>query len=89
MVALRAAKIAGIADDLPPIEIEGDPMPNCACWVGDRRGPRSTPRCSAAAVPDARSRWIHLTHLSPLPNDLGEKLRRFRQCWCPSSTAVN
>ncbi len=27
--------------------------------------------------------WIHLTHLNPLPNDLGEKLSRYRTVLVP------
>jgi 2-oxoglutarate ferredoxin oxidoreductase subunit alpha len=27
--------------------------------------------------------WVHLTHLSPLPNDLGEILRRYQRIVVP------
>ena len=75
MVALRAAKIARIADDLPELEIQGDPDAEL-CLLGWG----STWAAIDAAMQRRRRAgrkiaWIHLTHLSPLPNDLGEKLQ--------------
>ena len=75
MVALRAAKIARIADDLPELEIHGDPDAEL-CLLGWG----STWAAIDAAMQRRRRAgrkiaWIHLTHLSPLPNDLGEKLQ--------------
>jgi 2-oxoglutarate ferredoxin oxidoreductase subunit alpha len=83
MVALRAAKIARIADDLPELEIQGDPDADI-CLLGWG----STWAAIDAAMQRRRRAgrkiaWIHLTHLSPLPNDLGEKLQRFRHVLVP------
>jgi 2-oxoglutarate ferredoxin oxidoreductase subunit alpha len=83
MVALRAAKIARIADDLAELEIHGDPDAEI-CLLGWG----STWAAIDAAMQRRRRAgrkiaWIHLTHLSPLPNDLGEKLRRFRHVLVP------
>ena len=74
---LRAAKIERIADDYPELEIQGDPDADM-CMLGWG----STWAAIHAAVQRQRRAghklaWIHLTHLNPLPNDLGEKLRRF------------
>ncbi|MGH9135138.1 MAG: 2-oxoacid:acceptor oxidoreductase subunit alpha, partial [Ilumatobacteraceae bacterium] len=83
MVALRAAKIARIANDLPPLEVHGDPDADlCLLSWG------STWAAVDAALQRRRRdgrkiAWIHLTHLSPLPNDLGEKLQRFRHVLVP------
>jgi 2-oxoglutarate ferredoxin oxidoreductase subunit alpha len=83
MVALRAAKIARIADDLPELEIHGDPDAEL-CLLGWG----STWAAIDAAMQRRRRAgrkiaWIHLTHLSPLPNDLGDKLSRFRHVLVP------
>ena len=74
---LRAAKIAGIANDLDPLEINGDPDAS-VCVLGWG----STWAAIDAAVQRRRRHghkvaWVHLRHLSPLPNDLGDILRRF------------
>ncbi len=83
MGALRAAKIARIADDYPELEIHGD-VDAEMCLLGWG----STWAALDAAVQRQRRAghklaWIHLTHLSPLPNDLGDKLRRFERILVP------
>ena len=80
---LRAAKIARIADDYPELEIHGDPDAD-VCVLGWG----STWAAIHAAVQRQRRSgrkvaWIHLTHLNPLPNDLGDKLRRYRRVIVP------
>ncbi len=83
MGELRAAKIARIADDYPELEIHGDPDAElCVLGWG------STWAAIHAAVQRQRRAgrkvaWIHLTHLNPLPNDLGDKLRRYRSVIVP------
>jgi 2-oxoglutarate ferredoxin oxidoreductase subunit alpha len=83
MVHLRAAKIAGIADDIPLVEIIGDADADI-CILGWG----STWAAIDAAVQRTRRRgtkvaWVHLTHLSPLPKNLGEVLRSFRKVLVP------
>ena len=83
MVHLRAAKIAGIADDIPPLEVQGDEDADL-CILGWG----STWAAIDAAVQRSRRRgmkvaWVHLTHLSPLPSNLGEVLRRFPKVIVP------
>jgi len=80
---LRAAKIARIADDYPELEIHGDPDAD-VCVLGWG----STWAAIHAAVQRQRRSgrkvaWIHLTHLNLLPNDLGDKLRRYRRVIVP------
>ena len=83
MVHLRADKIARIANDLPPLEIHGDADAElCVLGWG------STWAAIDAAVQRTRRTgrkvaWVHLTHLSPLPKDLGDILRRFRRVLVP------
>ena len=83
MVDVRAAKIAGIAKDIPLAEVVGD--------VDDAEllivGWGSTWGAISGAVDRVRDRGrrvaqIHLTHLNPFPPNLGEVLARTRRCWC-------
>ncbi len=83
MVHLRAAKIAGIANDLPPLEVHGDPDAD-VCVLGWG----STWAAIDAAVQRTRRRgskvaWVHLVHLNPLPRDLGDILKGFRKVIVP------
>ena len=84
MVALRAAKVAGIAKDIPPVEVTGD--------VDDAEllvlGWGSTWGAIAAAVDRARDggrrvAQAHLRHLNPFPSNLGEVLRRYPKVLVP------
>ena len=80
---LRAAKIARIADDYGPTEVQGDADADI-CILGWG----STWAAIHAAVQRQRRSghkvaWIHLTHLNPLPNDLGDLLRRYPKVLVP------
>ena len=83
MGQLRAAKIERIADDYPELEIIGDADADmCVLGWG------STWAAIHAAVQRQRRdghklAWIHLTHLNPLPKDLGEKLKRYPKLLVP------
>ncbi len=81
MVHLRAAKVAGI--DVPDAVIQGDNDAEI-CLLGWG----STWAAIDAAVQRTRRRgqkvaWIHLTHLNPLPGNLGDLLRSFRTVLVP------
>ena len=83
MVDLRASKIAGIADDIPGVEVEGSDGGELLVvgWGG-------TKGAITAAVEEAREAGhdvsqIHLRHLNPFPANLGEVLGRFRKILCP------
>lgn len=83
MVGLRAAKIARIADDYPETVVQGDPDAEL-CIVGWG----STWAAIDSAVQRQRRNgvklaWVHLRHLNPLPNDLGDILRRYRRVVVP------
>jgi 2-oxoglutarate ferredoxin oxidoreductase subunit alpha len=77
MVHLRAAKIAGIANDIPAAAVQGDEDADvCVVGWGSTWG----------AIGDAVRRtreagrkvaWVHITHLNPLPRGLGDILRRY------------
>lgn len=83
MTRLRAAKIAGIAADIPLTEIDHDEGAEVVVV-----GWGSTYGAIAAGVQRTRARGgkvsqIHLRHLNPLPSDLGDVLRRFRRVLVP------
>ncbi|MGH9275505.1 MAG: 2-oxoacid:acceptor oxidoreductase subunit alpha, partial [Acidimicrobiales bacterium] len=84
MVHLRAAKVAGIADDIPPLLVEGD--------VDDAEilvlGWGSTWGAIDGAMGRVRARGrkvatAHLTHLNPFPKNLGDVLQRYPRVLIP------
>jgi 2-oxoglutarate ferredoxin oxidoreductase subunit alpha len=83
MVNVRAAKVDGIARDLPPCRIEGDADAELLIvgW-GSTYGAIAQAREQAQAQ-GARVAQLHLRHLNPLPSDLGDILRRYRTVLVP------
>jgi 2-oxoglutarate ferredoxin oxidoreductase subunit alpha len=83
MVALRAAKIAQVADDITPITIAGDPESELliVSW-GSTFGAVRAGRNNAAKLgyPAAH---VHLRWIHPLPRDLGPILERYRTILVP------
>ncbi len=84
MVRTRARKIASIAAEIPPTEVFGDPAGGDVVVVGWG----STYGSIRAAVSQLREQGksvsqVHLRHLNPLPQDLGDVLRRFRKVLVP------
>ena len=83
MVHLRAAKIAGIANDIPLAEIVGDDDAELcilgwgSTWAAIDAAVQRTRRAGTKVA------WVHLTHLNPLPTNLGELLRRFPKIIVP------
>jgi 2-oxoglutarate ferredoxin oxidoreductase subunit alpha len=84
MVRLRAQKIAGIAADIPPLEVDdpdGDATTLVLGW-GSTFGP------IGAAVRHIRGDGhkvarAHLHHLNPFPRNTGEVLRRYDKVLVP------
>ena len=84
MTRLRAAKVAGIAADIPPVEVD-DPDGGADVLV---LGWGSTYGAIAAAVERLRRRGrrvahAHLVHLNPFPANLGAVLSRYRRVLVP------
>ncbi|HMD46175.1 MAG TPA: 2-oxoacid:acceptor oxidoreductase subunit alpha [Acidimicrobiales bacterium] len=84
MVHLRAAKVAGIARDIPLVEVDDE--------TGDAEvlvvGWGSTFGSIAAGIRRVRARGLkvaqcHLVHLNPFPANLGEVLGRYRRVLVP------
>ncbi len=83
MVRTRAAKIAGIAKDIPRLEVNGAPRGELLVlgWGG-------TYGAITKAVDECRARGVsvssaHLRYLNPFPANLGEVLRSFKKVLVP------
>jgi 2-oxoglutarate ferredoxin oxidoreductase subunit alpha len=84
MVHLRAEKVAGIADDIPPAEVVGDADDAEVLVVGWG----STWGAINGAMERAQARGrkvahVHLTHLNPFPANLGGILHRYPKVVVP------
>jgi 2-oxoglutarate ferredoxin oxidoreductase subunit alpha len=84
MVHLRVEKVARIADELPPVEVEGDSDGGDLLVLGWG----STLGAITGAVNAARERGLavsraHLRHLNPFPKNLGDVLSRFEKVLVP------
>ncbi len=84
MVQVRADKIAGIARDIPPMELRGDVADADILVIGwgSTWGAISgaVDRCRTSGRKVAQA---HLVHLNPFPSDLGEILHRYPRVLVP------
>ena len=83
MVEVRAAKVAGIAKDIPPLEVEG-PSSGDLLIVGWGSTYGSIVQAREQAELAGKSvAHVHLRHLNPLPDDLGEIMARYKTVLVP------
>lgn len=83
MIELRAAKVARIANGIPPVEVFGTPRGELLVV-----GWGSTHGAITSAVEEARRDGrsvssIHLRHLNPFPSNLGDVLEGFERILVP------
>jgi 2-oxoglutarate ferredoxin oxidoreductase subunit alpha len=83
MVHLRAAKVAGIARDIPPVEVDADEGADVLVL-----GWGSTFGAISDAIRRVRARGhrvahAHLVHLNPFPANLGDVLARYPKVLVP------
>jgi 2-oxoglutarate ferredoxin oxidoreductase subunit alpha len=83
MVNTRAKKVANIANELPPQKIDGPVSGDLLVisWGG-------TYGACATAVHNVQAKGkavshVHLRYLNPLPNDLGDIMKRFKKVLIP------
>ncbi|MGA8223115.1 MAG: 2-oxoacid:acceptor oxidoreductase subunit alpha [Candidatus Acidiferrales bacterium] len=83
MVRTRAAKVEAVVNDIPDIVPEGDASGDLLIvgW-GSTHGP-ITAAVKAQRAKGARIGHVHLRHLNPLPKNLGDVLKRYRQILVP------
>jgi 2-oxoglutarate/2-oxoacid ferredoxin oxidoreductase subunit alpha len=83
MVHVRAAKVAGIAKDIPTLEVRGDADADLlvvgwgSTWGGIDSAVQQLRREGRKVA------WVHLVHLNPLPANLGEIIRSFPKVAVP------
>ena len=83
MVRLRAAKVESVANDIPPIVVEGDESGDLLiiAW-GSTHGP-ITAALNAQREKGRKVGHVHLRYLNPLPRDLGEIISRYKKVLVP------
>ena len=83
MVRMRAAKVEGIAQDIPDVVPAGDPEGDLliVAW-GSTYGP-VTAALKAQRADGHRIGHVHLRYLNPLPKNLGQVLSRYRKILVP------
>src|SRR5437588_573590 len=83
MTELRAAKVAGIASELPPLEVDGNPGASLLVlgWGSSEGAIRAGARRAREAGHAVAT--AHLRYLNPLPSNTGEVLRSFDRVLVP------
>jgi 2-oxoglutarate ferredoxin oxidoreductase subunit alpha len=84
MTRLRAQKVAGIASDIPELEVDdpdGDAKVLVLGW-GGTYGPIAA-GCRRVRKAGRKVAHAHLTHLNPFPRNTGEVLRRYDKVLVP------
>ena len=77
MTDLRAAKVAGIAGDIPPAVVEGDVDADVLIVGWGSTWGAITHAMARLANAGHRTAHVHLRHLNPFPANLGEVLGRY------------
>ncbi len=83
MVRLRAAKVEGVAQDIPDVVPAGDPEGDLLIvgW-GSTYGP-ITAALNAQRAEGRRIGHVHLRYLNPLPRNLGQVIKRYKKVLVP------
>jgi 2-oxoglutarate ferredoxin oxidoreductase subunit alpha len=83
MTELREAKVAGVAADIPPLEVDSEPGAGLLVlgWGSSEGAIRSGVRRARQGGHKVAS--AHLRHLNPLPGNLGEVLRAYDRVLVP------
>jgi len=83
MCEVRAAKVAGVAKDIPPSRIDGPASGDLLIigW-GSTFGSIKQAREKAAEAGKSVAH-VHLRHINPLPSDLGEIMKGYRKVLVP------
>src|SRR5467141_3781722 len=83
MVRIRAAKVAAIAQDIPDIEPAGDSHGDLLIIAWGSTHGAITAAVNAQRAEGRRIGHVHLRHLNPLPTNLGDVIKRFKQVLVP------
>jgi 2-oxoglutarate/2-oxoacid ferredoxin oxidoreductase subunit alpha len=83
MVRIRAAKVAGIAQDIPNVLPEGDPEGDLLVVSWGSTAGSITAAVKSARAEGRRIGHLHLRYLNPLPSNVGEILKRYKKILVP------
>ena len=83
MTELRGAKVAGIADEIPPLVVDSEPDARLLVlgWGSSQGAIRAGVR--RARLAGHKVACAHLRHLNPLPENTGDVLRSFDRVLVP------
>jgi 2-oxoglutarate ferredoxin oxidoreductase subunit alpha len=84
MTDLRAAKVDGVADDIPPLEVE-DPDGDAELLVLGWGSSYGTIQAAVRRLREVGRKvaTAHLVHLNPFPRNTGDVVRRYRTVLVP------
>lgn len=83
MVRIRAAKVAGIAQDIPAIVPAGDQEGDLLIVAWGSTHGAITAAVNAQRATGKKIGHVHLRHLNPLPTNLGDVLQRYKKVLVP------
>jgi 2-oxoglutarate ferredoxin oxidoreductase subunit alpha len=83
MVRLRAAKVEAVAQDIPDVEVAGDPEGDLLIVGWGSTYGAITAALKAQRKKKRRIGHVHLRYLNPLPKNLGEVIKRYKKVLVP------
>jgi 2-oxoglutarate/2-oxoacid ferredoxin oxidoreductase subunit alpha len=83
MVRIRAAKVAAVAQDIPDAVPAGDDSGDLLLVAWGSTHGAITAAVNAQRAEGRKVGHVHLRHLNPLPSNLGDVLKRYRQVLVP------
>jgi 2-oxoglutarate ferredoxin oxidoreductase subunit alpha len=83
MVEIRSARIQMIAESIPDVEVQGDPDAEVLVVGWGSTWGAIASACRRLRRGGRSIAWVHLRHLNPFPQNLGEVLARYRRVVVP------
>jgi 2-oxoglutarate/2-oxoacid ferredoxin oxidoreductase subunit alpha len=83
MVRIRAAKVAAVAQDIPDVVPAGDAQGELLIVAWGSTHGAITAAVKAQRAEGRKIGHVHLRHLNPLPSNLGDVIKRYRQVLVP------
>ncbi len=83
MVRIRAAKVAAIVQDIPDVVPAGDDHGDLLIVAWGSTHGSITAAMNAQRAHGRKIGHVHLRHLNPLPGNLGDVIKRYKQVLVP------
>ena len=80
---IRAAKVAAVAQDIPDLVPAGDPEGDLLIVAWGSTHGAITAALKAQRAHGRKIGHVHLRHLNPLPTNLGDVIKRYKQVLVP------